>query len=45
MSYARTLTMQMFGIKREDLIPEVDKMAGASTFLTVAADVDVTIFI
>jgi peroxiredoxin family protein len=43
--YACTPTMQMFGIKREDLIPEVDEMVGASTFLTIAAEADVTLFI
>ena len=41
--YACTPSMEMFGIKREDLIPEVDMLAGASTFLDVAADADVTI--
>ncbi len=41
--YACTPTMEMFNIKREDLIPEVDQLAGAATFLDVAADADVTI--
>ena len=40
---ACTPTMEMFDIKKEDLIPEVDKLAGAATFLDVAADADVTI--
>jgi len=35
----------MFNIKKEDLIPEVDEMAGATTFLDVAANADVTLFI
>jgi peroxiredoxin family protein len=43
--YACTPTMEMFGIKREDLIPEIDEMAGATTFLNVAADADVTLLI
>lgn len=41
--YACTPTMEMFGVKREDLIPEVDKLAGAATFLDVAAEADVTL--
>lgn len=41
--YACTPTMEMFGIKREDLIPEVDTLAGAATFLDVAADADITL--
>ena len=43
--YACTPSMQMFNIKKEDLIPEVDEMAGATTFLDVAANADVTLFI
>ena len=43
--YACTPTMEMFGIKRESLIPEVDEMAGAATFLNIAAGADVTLFI
>ena len=43
--YACTPTMQMFGTKKEDLIPEVDSMVGAATFLNIAADSDVTLFI
>jgi peroxiredoxin family protein len=41
--YACTPTMEMFDVKKEDLIPEVDKLAGAATFLDVAADADVTL--
>jgi peroxiredoxin family protein len=41
--YACTPTMQMFGITREDLISEVDTLAGAATFLDVAADADITL--
>lgn len=43
--YACTPSMEMFGIKREDLIPEVDEMAGAATFLNVAADADVSLLV
>jgi peroxiredoxin family protein len=43
--YACTPTMQMFSIKREDLIPEVDKLVGAATFLEIATDADITLFI
>lgn len=43
--YACTPTMEMFGIKKEDLIPEVDELAGAATFLDVAADADVTLLV
>ncbi len=43
--YACTPTMEMFGIKREDLIPEVDSMVGAATFLDIAAGADVSMFI
>ena len=41
--YACTPTMEMFGAKREDLIPEVDSLAGATTFLDIAADADITL--
>ena len=41
--YACTPTMEMFGITKEDLIPEVDSLAGAATFLDVAADADITL--
>lgn len=41
--YVCTPTMEMFDIKKEDLIPEVDKLAGAATFLDVAADADITL--
>jgi len=43
--YACTPSMEMFGVKKEQLIPEVDQMAGATTFLTVAADADVTLLV
>ena len=41
--YACTPTMEMFGITKEDLIPEVDSLAGAATFLDIAADADITL--
>ena len=43
--YACTPTIEMFGIKKEDLIPEIDKMVGAATFLNIAANADVNLFI
>ncbi|MCW4054547.1 MAG: DsrE/DsrF/DrsH-like family protein [Candidatus Bathyarchaeota archaeon] len=43
--YACTPTMEMFEVKREDLIPEIDDMVGAATFLNIAADANVTLFI
>ena len=43
--YACTPTMAMFNVKKEDLIPEVDKLAGAAQFLDIAAGADVTLFI
>ena len=41
--YACTPTMEMFGVKCEDLIPEVDSLVGAATFLDIAADADITL--
>ncbi len=44
--YACSPSMEMFGIKREDLIPEVEKKnVGAATFLEIASTADVTLFI
>ena len=43
--YACTPTMEMFGIKKGDLIPENDSMVGAATFLNIAADANITLFI
>lgn len=43
--YACSPSMEMFGVKREELIPEVDEIAGAATFLEVAAKADITLFI
>lgn len=43
--YACSPTMKMFGTKREELIPEVDEIVGAATFLEIAATADVTLFV
>ena len=43
--YACSPTMEMFGVKKEDLIPEVDEIAGAAAFLDIASTADVTLFI
>lgn len=43
--YACTPSMAMFDITKEDLIPEVDTLAGAATFLDVAADADISLII
>ncbi|MFX0163416.1 MAG: DsrE/DsrF/DrsH-like family protein, partial [Candidatus Hodarchaeota archaeon] len=43
--YACSPTMEMFGVKKEDLIPEVDEIAGAAAFLDVAADADITLLV
>jgi peroxiredoxin family protein len=37
--------MKMFDIKREALIPEVEEIVGAATFLEIASTADVTLFI
>jgi len=43
--YACSPTMEMFGIRKEDLIPEVDEIAGAAAFLEVASEADVTLLV
>jgi len=43
--YACSPTMEMFGVKKEDLIPEVDQIAGAAAFLDLASDADTTLLI
>ncbi|MFQ6073841.1 MAG: DsrE/DsrF/DrsH-like family protein [Candidatus Bathyarchaeia archaeon] len=43
--YACSPTMEMLGVKKEDLIPEVDEIAGAAAFLDIASTADVTLFI
>jgi len=43
--YACSPTMEMFGVKKEDLIPEVDQIAGAATFLDLASTAETTILV
>ncbi len=43
--YACSPAMKMFGVKKEDLIPEVDEIAGAAAFLDLASDADITILV
>jgi len=43
--YACSSTMKMFGIKKEDLIPEVDKIVGAASFLDLASKAEIALFI
>ena len=43
--YACSPTMNMFGITKETLIPEVDKIAGATAFLDIAADAEISMVI
>jgi peroxiredoxin family protein len=43
--YACSPTMEMFGIKKENLISEVDEIAGAAAFLDVASDADITLLV
>jgi len=42
--FACTLTLEVFGFKKEDFIPEAN-FAGAATFLEYARDADVQLFI
>jgi peroxiredoxin family protein len=39
------MTVDLFGWKKDDFIPEVAEWAGAATYLTSARDADVTLFI
>ena len=43
--YACSTTMELMDVKKEDLIPEVDEIVGAATFLDIAMDADVQMFI
>jgi len=43
--YACSTTMAFMDVKKEDLIPEVDEIVGAATFLDIAMDSDVQLFI
>ncbi len=39
------MTVDLFGFKRDDFIPEVTEYCGAATFLPMARDADVSLFI
>lgn len=43
--FACQMTMDVFGLKKDDLIPEITDVLGAAGFLDFAADADVTIYI
>jgi peroxiredoxin family protein len=43
--YACSGTMELYGYKKEDLIPEVEKVLGAAAFIDIAADADITLFV
>lgn len=43
--HACTPTMQLTGLTKEDLIPEVDDLIGAATFIDLSRDATVTLFI
>ncbi len=43
--YACSTTMEMFGLKREDLIDEVDDVVGATTFMNMAMEDAVVMFV
>ena len=43
--YACSTTMEIMGVKKEELIPEVDEIVGAATFLDIAMDAEVQMFI
>jgi peroxiredoxin family protein len=43
--YACSTTMELMNVKEEDLIPEVDGIVGAASFLDIALDADIQLFI
>ncbi len=43
--YACSTTMEMFGLKKEDLIDEVDEVVGATTFMNMAMEDAVVMFV
>jgi peroxiredoxin family protein len=43
--HACSQTVEMMGLKREDLIPEVDDIIGAATYLDLASEDAITLFI
>ena len=43
--YACSTTMAMMDVPKEQLIPEVDEIVGAASFLAIAMDADIQLFI
>jgi peroxiredoxin family protein len=43
--HACSPTMDMMGLKKEDLIPEVDDIIGAATYLELASEDAITLFV
>jgi peroxiredoxin family protein len=43
--YACSPSMEMFGVTKENLIPEVDQIAGAAAFLDIASDADISLLV
>ena len=43
--YACSTTMKIMDVPKEDLIPEVDEILGAASFLDIAMDADIQLFI
>ena len=43
--YACSPTMEMFGVTKDTLIPEVDKIVGAAVFIDIASDADISLLI
>lgn len=43
--HACSPTLDMMGLKREDLIPEVDDIIGAATYLELASEDAITLFV
>jgi peroxiredoxin family protein len=43
--YACSTTMELMKVKKEDLIPEVDDIVGATAFIGTAMDADISMFI
>jgi peroxiredoxin family protein len=39
------MTMDLYGLKREDFIEGIESSMGAASFLDMAADADITLFI
>ncbi len=39
------MTVDLFGFKHDDFVPEVTEYVGAATFLPMARDSDVSLFI